>query len=408
MEKAKEKGKDPKEAREKAKANWKHLDEDERQYYEDEKDKIIDLYEELRDSQKSITAFSIFYKDELENAKEKNYTTNLKEVGEKWQNANQKIKDRYADIANQMKETAEKNRNLYEIAFNLKPRKPLGAYNLFMIDMAKNNKLDSKDLFKSCAKLWKSLPEQEKERYLKIAKKEQLAYIVKKMEFNAYLKKNHKVTAPTALNLFVSDLSKEAKNLNGEHIFMYGYKRWKKADAETVNKYEKLAAKAKEAANKKNEDFKSMVFSVPKRPGNAYICFFKEQMTEHLKANPGKTAADFSALIAEAWAKLPESKKEKYKEQSQRGLEEYNCRMEFFKENGYYDSRDQCTPYSSNKRSQTKEKENKEKNSKEMNKEDNNLRESKKKRSESAGKRSHSSKGKEENNSKKGKSSKRD
>ena len=82
----------------------------------------------------------------------------------------------------------------------------MGAFKIFLQEMAKEGKFNGKNAFKEGRKLWDELSEDEKESYLKKAHKIKLCYIYKKMLFKQKIKKNMPSKPPTAYNLFVQSM----------------------------------------------------------------------------------------------------------------------------------------------------------------------------------------------------------
>ena len=81
------------------------------------------------------------------------------------------------------------------------------------------------------------MKDEEKEKYLKLAKREKLAYEIKKREYKS---KNKKTRTPSAYNLYMSDLKGTApEKYSEEGFFNYAYKKWKSLDASKKSKYEK-------------------------------------------------------------------------------------------------------------------------------------------------------------------------
>jgi hypothetical protein len=94
--------------------------------------------------------------------------------------------------------------------------------------MAKNGKL----LIRDGSKLWNNCSEDDKEKYARIAKKIQLAYLVKKMEYQSLMKKNNPTRAPSVYNLYAKDLkgTVDVKTLPSGGFFQYVYKECTKLD----------------------------------------------------------------------------------------------------------------------------------------------------------------------------------
>lgn len=335
VSKAIDNNEDSKDAREEAREKWNRMSDEQRGVYEDKRVEVAELYESLRTNKKTVSGFTIFMKTKMEKARSNNHTITLKEVAELWNKTKDSHKEKYEEYAQEIKEAREKQRDQYELAFGIKPRRPLGAYKFFVMEKAKEGKLEGKNPFIEAAKLWENTTDEGREYYQRIAKKEQLAYIVKKMEYNSLNRKDSGIRAPSAFNLFVSDMQGKVSDPEGG-MFKYSYNKWLKTDTATKNKYKKRAEEEKEKFAQRKEEFKNRTYEAPKRPSNPYNRFLKYRISQLLEDKPKETASSFFGIIGEEWKNLNEKKKDKYYEAYKKDNEIYKEQMEFFNENRYY------------------------------------------------------------------------
>lgn len=144
---------------------WKKMTPEEKKAYEEKRKEQMEIYETLRKKTGIVNAYSIFVRDQMSAAKEKNNSTNFKEIAEKWAKTKQTIKDKYAEYAEEENEEREKTRDLYEVAIGVKPRRPHGAYKFFLMECAKLGKLNGKSPLVEGKKLFEKLSNAEKSKY---------------------------------------------------------------------------------------------------------------------------------------------------------------------------------------------------------------------------------------------------
>lgn len=320
-----EQEKDPKEARREAREKWKEMSDEQKVKYEEKKDKHTELYEALRSAKGRVSGYTLFVKDELMAARENNLRMTLIDCAEKWKKTKESIKEKYQQYADEVREERERMRDLYEITFGIKPKRPIGSYKFFMMEQAKEGKFDGKNPFKEASKLWNKLSDEHKERYQKIAKKRQLAYIVKKSEYLSIQRKSAG-KASSAFNLFVADMKDKVEGeLPKGGMFEYCYERWNKATDEQKKKYQKLADEQKTEFDKKKEVKEGESL---KRPATPYATFYAEKYTEVKKKHPNLETSQIMKIVAENWRETDNKQKEKYLVEYQKKLKEYRDAMQ--------------------------------------------------------------------------------
>jgi hypothetical protein len=324
---------DPKEAKKLAAEEWKNMSLNAKAVYEEKKEGHREMFEDIKQAGTSrISAYTLFCKDKMMKAREQNQRMTIVQCAEAWNNTKQSIKDKYEQYAQEEKEEREKNRNLYELAFNVKPKRPLGPYNFYLMELAKEGKFTG---MKDAAKTWHNLPAEEKEKYLKVAKKAQLAYAVKKQEYNSSVRKSYS-RAKSAFNFFVQDQKVYPKELPQGGFFQWCYNKWKKEDDSVKRKYQKMADEAAKEHNLNATQLDTKVFDMPKKPMTGYNRYVKVRIPELKDKHPNKEVSELFTIIGQEWRGLKDSEKEKYDKQYIGELTEYKDKINEFKKTGYY------------------------------------------------------------------------
>lgn len=326
-----EQGRDPAEAREKAKDAWDELSKDEKKQWEDEFDKKKDLLEELKNFKPGlVNAFSMFVRDKVSNS-----DMNFKEAGEAWKKATNNQKEKYEKYADEENKERKKKLALWEVMSGIKPRKPVGALTHFIKELSKNNKLEGvKNVFSYAAAKYKELSDTEREHYEKLFKQDQLEYTIKLAEYKKFLS-NRFGRAPTAFNLYfqdhAGDFDKEDQKV-GDAIKLVSEK-WQKESESTKAKYQDKADKEKKIFDEyKNEQLN---LKPPKRPLNAYTMYLQDNYTSVKEKNPKAENNEIFSLVAEKWKKVKKDEKEEYMKKAEADRERYEKEIEAFeKEHG--------------------------------------------------------------------------
>ena len=320
-----ENDKNPKEARKEARENWKSISDAEKILYEQKKEKHMELYDTLRQARGRISGYILFIKDQLMQAKEREQRMTIIDCRELWKKAKPSIREKYMMYADEIREERERMRDLYEITFGIKPKRPLGAYKFFMMEQAKEGMFNGKNAFKEASKLWAALSDEKKERYQKIAKKRQLAYVIKKADYLTTVR-NSVAKSPSPFNLFVSDMKESHKKDNPEKMFDFCSEKWDKMDEVAKKKYYDMA---KEAREKLKEEYEES-HDAPKRPVVPYSVYYSANYASVQKKNPKMEASDIMKVVAEKWKKVSEKEKNKYIEAYQKEMEVYRQKVKEF------------------------------------------------------------------------------
>jgi len=332
MKKALERG-DESDIRGKAAEKWKAMDDEEQNKYHALADKNKELYEKLRNLRsEKLSAYALFVRDKMAQAKEKGESSTFKDVASKWKKASDKTKDRYREYAAELKDELDKNRDMIELTFNLKPSRPKSGYQFFQKECYDSGAVKGFGKAAEVKEKWDKLSDEERDKYMKWAKKESLIYIVKKRNYDAMIRKDLG-KAPSALNLFYAD---EAKKNKEPQTLTEMYQKWKNSDAATKKKYQNKAKDAKEEFQKKVEEFKNRVYDKPKRALSAYNFFYKLEYKKMRDKNADLETKAMMKLMRDTWEKMTDKQVKVYEEMSEQDYldkKDYNRQYE---SNGFY------------------------------------------------------------------------
>jgi hypothetical protein len=115
------------EAKKDAATKWKKLiAEEKHEYYIKNKDHE-EFYENLKKPKSLVNSYDLLVRDELAKARENGEYMCIKTVSEILKKLIQSVKDQYSKCAEEIIKERAEHRDLYEISFGFKTRKPLGA-----------------------------------------------------------------------------------------------------------------------------------------------------------------------------------------------------------------------------------------------------------------------------------------
>ena len=243
-----EKNLDPKEVKTQASKDWRMMDEKKRQVYLDRKKENDDWFEKAKNVRK-VNALSIFVQNAIETAKEKHKEIpRLQDISPAWKKLSKSEKEKYQKYADDINEERERLQDIYELVKGIKPKRPAGAFRVFLQEKAKEKALHNINEGKE---LWNELSEEEKEKYLKKAHKCRLAYKYKKMIYNKRIKKILPKKPANAYGYFLKE-KKGIKLPKGENPLKYWREEFENLPKDKKKKYVEKADKDKERYKKKN------------------------------------------------------------------------------------------------------------------------------------------------------------
>jgi len=234
----------------------------------------------------------------MEKARENKETLSLKEVAVLWKKAKEGEKAKFEEYSKVLKKEIEDNRDLMDLAFNLKPKRSKTAFQLFIKDQYAKGEAKGFGKFKALSEKWENLDDKEKDKFIRLAQKYKLIYIVKKNNYDAFLKKERGKPL-SSYNIFMQDNA-------GEPLKVI-YKKWKNSDKETKERYLKKAKVEREKFELKREEFKCRVYDKPKKSPNPF-CFFVRQCYFDLVDSNMKPKEKRDKLL-ENWKNLNDKQK---------------------------------------------------------------------------------------------------
>ena len=304
---------DPKDIKKAASTEWSQMTEEQKGVYKDKKKQNDSWFEKAKKIRK-ITPIALFIQKKYDEAKEtKKDPPKLADIAPLWKKLSKKEKQTYEKYAQELNEEKEHLQDLYEITHGVKPKRPNGAFRIFLQEKAKNNEIKS---LTQGQELWKKLTEEQKEEYLKKSHRCQLAYKYKKMIYVKQIKKILPKRPGNAYTQFLKE-KKGQKIPEGQNFLKYWRPIYEKLTPEEKAKYEEKAKKAKEIYDKKFEQFANKVFDMPKKPLSGFTFYVTEKMPLLKKEKPDLLLNDLSKQIAEEWQKEPEEKKAEYIKKSE-------------------------------------------------------------------------------------------
>ena len=323
---------DPKDIKKAAATEWSQMTEEQKGVYKDKKKQNDSWFEKAKKIRK-ITPIALFIQKKYDEAKEtKKDPPKLADIAPLWKKLSKKEKQTYEKYAQELNEEKEHLQDLYEITHGVKPKRPNGAFRIFLQEKAKNNEIKS---LTQGQELWKKLTEEQKEEYLKKSHRCQLAYKYKKMIYVKQIKKILPKRPGNAYTQFLKE-KKGQKIPEGQNFLKYWRPIYEKLTPEEKAKYEEKAKQAKEIYDKKFEQFANKVFDMPKKPLSGFTFYVAEKMPLLKKEKPDLLLNDLSKQIAEEWQKEPEEKKAEYIKKSEEDKKRFKRQFREFKKKGYY------------------------------------------------------------------------
>ena len=327
-----EKNLDPKEVKTQASKDWRMMDEKKRQVYLDRKKENDDWFEKAKNVRK-VNALSIFVQNAIETAKEKHKEIpRLQDISPAWKKLSKSEKEKYQKYADDINEERERLQDIYELVKGIKPKRPAGAFRVFLQEKAKEKALHNINEGKE---LWNELSEEEKEKYLKKAHKCRLAYKYKKMIYNKKIKKILPKKPANAYGYFLKE-KKGIKLPKGENPLKYWREEFENLPKDKKKKYVEKADKDKERYKKKMEEFNNYVFDMPKRPLNAFTLYVKDRIPDLRKENQDTPTQELIKIVGKEWKKEDGVSQSKYEKKAEQDKRRFIKQLKDFEKFGYY------------------------------------------------------------------------
>ena len=222
--------------------------------------------------------------------------------------------------------------DIYEIIHGVKPKRPAGAYRIFLQEKAKNNEIKS---INDGHELWKKLSEDEKEEYLTKSHRCQLAYKYKMMIYQKKIKKIIPKKPKGPLHAFLKE-KKGQKPANGEKWLNYWRTVFNNLSDEQKKKYEEKAEKSLEKYNKQMSQFENKIFDMPKRPISGFMLYVSDRMPDIIKEKPKLTSPELIGIIAKEWQKGKDVDQKSYNKKAEKDKIRFKKQLNEFQKLGYY------------------------------------------------------------------------
>ena len=329
-----EKNEDPKQVQKQASEDWRKMSLDDKAEYIDKKKENDTWFEKAKKTRK-VTPLTMFVQKALDAARERNEEfPKLAELAKAWKGLKATDKKKYEEYANTINEEREKLQNIYELVHGIKPKRPAGAFRVFLQEKAKAKELHNINEGKE---LWEKLSEDEKEAYLKKSHTLRLAYKYKKMIYNKKIKKILPKKPATAFGQFLKE-KKGIKIPKGEKAVTYWLPIYEALSKDKKKKYEEKASRDRERYNRKMEEYKNYVFDMPKRPLTAFSLFVKDRIPD-LKKEKGNDKVPANKLIkicAKEWTSEDGVSQAKYEKKAEYDKKRFKKQLKDFETLGYY------------------------------------------------------------------------
>lgn len=334
VRKAIERDDDEKEARKEAKEKWFELRAEKKRKWR-EKEKENDGWWEQAKKTGTATAYTVFIQKKMSEARENDESITFKDISKLWNQASDKEKRKYQKYADEMNKERQETRDIYEIEHGIKPKRPAGAFKLFMQEMSKEGKFEGKNAFKETRKLWEKLSEEEKEKYLTQSHRLRLCYFYKKIQFKIFMRKNFPSKAKSAYNIFTSELNGNDRPEKMK-FFEYASSEWDKLSDKEKEKYQVKAQKERELFEKEKLENSERVFDYPKRPKTSYQLFTSERLIQLKKEKPKEEMKSLMKICADEWNDMNKGQKKAYTKDVDKDRKRYKEQIRDFEENGFY------------------------------------------------------------------------
>ena len=323
---------DPKDVRKEAGSKWAQMTEEEKKVYVDKK-KENDNWFLKAEKIRKITPIALFIQKKIQEAKEKHKEPPaLKEIAPAWKKLPKNEKKSYEKYAQELNEEKEKLKDIYDIVHGVKPKKPAGAFRIFLQEKAKNNEIKT---LKEGQELWKKLSEDQKEEYLTKSHKCLLAYRYKKMIYNKKIKKMLPKKPKGPLQQFLKE-KKGQKPANGESWLVFWKTVFDGLSEAQKKKYVEKAEKAKEKYDKQMLQFQDKVFDMPKKPHSGFNLFVADRMPDLKKEKPNVQTSILLKQIAKEWSDGKDVDQKLYNKNSERDKKRFKKQLKEFQKMGYY------------------------------------------------------------------------
>ena len=128
---------EPKTIKKEASKEWKTMNKEQKKPYFDRKNENDNWFEKAKNIHK-VTPISIFIQKQISLSKDKKQELpKVAQLSTKWKALELTEKNKYIKYAETINEEREKLQDIYELINGVKPKKPAGAFRIFLQEMAK-------------------------------------------------------------------------------------------------------------------------------------------------------------------------------------------------------------------------------------------------------------------------------
>ena len=309
---------DPAKIRKKAKVDWSNMNKNDKEIFSSRREKAINWHQKAKNLKK-ITGISLYIQKKFAEAKEKKEPyPNITSLSQKWKNLDSNLKIIFEKEANILALENERLLDIYYLCRGIKNKKPIGAFRLFMLDLAKNLKITDKNLAKE---KWNLISQDEKELYIKKNHRLSLAYKYKDLIYKKKIKKIKKPKKPGSLWTEYLKSQKGKKIPEGENALKYWSEKFKKISQDQKDFLQKKIEKQIDDYKKYEEEMKNKIFKYPQKPVYAFGIFIKENINQIIaKIN----SREYNAIRDESvkiWSLMAEEEKIIYKNKAKNNIE---------------------------------------------------------------------------------------
>lgn len=338
---------------------WKNMDFDEKHQWlllKEENDKWWKKAQHYDE----ISTYDYFCLQKFKEAEKLNIELLVSDCEYLWKRLSEQKMQKYEKEAQEENERRKEYKEIFELEKRAFPQKGKSAYNLFVQKVAskieengENNSnkenIDKKDnenikekesksinelkkvekkeskskkfnFFKYVGELWSNLPSEEKEKYAKLAHREELIYLYRKKLYDDYIKeKTEKLSKDvkeskkyvTGMELFIQKRQTELTNKKIPQYLLENL--WNDLEDIEKEKYEKEAKEINKKYGYQAE--KPNLYTTPKKkPKTGYQVFFKEKMIQLNQPHyPGSAESkEVADLLSDERKEIGNSRNKKY------------------------------------------------------------------------------------------------
>jgi hypothetical protein len=157
------------------------------------------------------------------------------------------------------------------------------------------------------------------------------------MIYNKKIKKILPKKPATAYGQFLKE-KKGMKVPKGEKAVVYWRPYYDELSKDKKKKYEEKANREKERYQKKMDEFKNVIFDMPKKPLNAFALFMRDRLPD-LKKEKGNEKAPMAKLLkiaAKEWTSEDGVSQKKYEKKAELDKKRFKKQLKDFETLGYY------------------------------------------------------------------------